>query len=1064
MSAQLTLPNRRNKWAGHFPGDPRYESSIFKAPAAHISCLGQDVFLAITVLDCILQLSAVVPPALSEDFLPPMIGSLTCETFMSGYVTRAFRTDDTFQTIAACNANERKVSNLRNILSDMLHPNPPPDVVQRLIIPISNGLHFSVACIDFSVNDPNFFVEISLYDSLKPAQTEINEMGAAAIIVKNVNLFFNTFVLHDETYAGLRQTDLNVIPRVQYKHCPRQENGFDCGIFAVACILHLAERQTLQMDTFSQANVTKARSELANAFASTSAVMKRTGHQFRNCFPNLRRESIISDSDIEIITPLHSMILSSRSTRSHPALFQGDGASHNSAITLTPASKSTKRKVQKQKEPPHELTLTMTAAVTTAPLKDPEDDEKLLVEERQAYDVTNPAIERNNQVGLHATTTTSTSTISTNTSMKQNLDDQDQNSASTDTVMYQIMDDMKLDGFKELVDVNVIIEEYQKRTGNRLRIQKSKKDKFRVYRCCEHVNCTFQVRFSRRRSDGYFVLATSQEKSMHSTDHIPPKVKGDRKFKKRRKGMLKDVIVRVLETKDGAPTPGDIMKTAKSKNNNTDIHYNIAWRALNEDTLQGKTASLKNFELIVPYLEEMTKLNPLSVMGYTLKENTGEIVDLHFFPGFVNDALRYVRPVISVDAAHLKSKYTGMLYVASVKSGNDDIYPIGFMIATGNEDKKNWTKMLRLLRQAFPIITDYQREHPFVFVSDRDKGLKPALRDVFPNNRETSCAFHIKENVRVKYGHLVASRVMAMAKTYSKRYYNYLLDAIRGINPAAAEYINNITDSGVVWTNSQWSDSNLALPPRFGEVTSNTSESVNSMFDSARDLVWMDALEKIVDLMLTRICTCRARYVDHDDSKILPPAENLLQRRWESTANLFVQELEEGSDIYHCKYSGTAVVLEEHPQDIGLPLQEASSHIVKPGLKWCSCGVWQQTLFPCHHACAVYRHMHGADMHYISVNLVHDYYKYGFAKSMFKKNILPVSLDTLAYDRETKPPFGSKQQAGRPKKHARIRRRSNFFSDSESNISCGNCGQRGHNIRTCSRRPPRLTRDDSLTS
>ena len=162
----------------------------------------------------------------------------------------------------------------------------------------------------------------------------------------------------------------------------------------------------------------------------------------------------------------------------------------------------------------------------------------------------------------------------------------------------------------------------------------------------------------------------------------------------------------------------------------------------------------------------MEKLNPLSVMGHTLSAPPEfEIMDLHFFPGFMNDALRYVRPVISLDAAHLKSKYKGILYVASVLSGNDDVYPIGFMISIGNETKESWTKMLKLLKTACPIITNVENQYPFMFISDRGKGLVPAIKEVFPANREASCAFHISENVKKKYGTEVSSKIMAMAKT-----------------------------------------------------------------------------------------------------------------------------------------------------------------------------------------------------------------------------------------------------------------------------------------------------------
>ena len=107
---------------------------------------------------------------------------------------------------------------------------------------------------------------------------------------------------------------------------------------------------------------------------------------------------------------------------------------------------------------------------------------------------------------------------------------------------------------------------------------------------------------------------------------------------------------------------------------------------------------------------------------------------------------------------------------------------------------------------------------------------------------------------------------MAMAKTYSQCYYDLVLDVIRQSKPQAANYIENISSNGILWSNLQWTNCNTTLPPRFGIVTSNTSESVNSMFNSARDLPWMDALEKMVDIMVKRICSCRKKYALFPDS------------------------------------------------------------------------------------------------------------------------------------------------------------------------------------------------------
>ncbi len=130
---------------------------------------------------------------------------------------------------------------------------------------------------------------------------------------------------------------------------------------------------------------------------------------------------------------------------------------------------------------------------------------------------------------------------------------------------------------------------------------------------------------------------------------------------------------------------------------------------------------------------------------------------------------------------------------------------------------------------------------------------------------------------------------------------------------------------------------------------------MNSIFNSARDLPWMDALEKMIDIMLTRISTLRTKYAPHEDSEVVPPAQHLLRRFRDATASISVIELEDENGVFRtsAEHIG-AVEMEDgvegqtwRPHDHGLPFQRQRSHIVKPHAKWCSCGVWQDTLLPC---------------------------------------------------------------------------------------------------------------------
>ena len=89
-----------------------------------------------------------------------------------------------------------------------------------------------------------------------------------------------------------------------------------------------------------------------------------------------------------------------------------------------------------------------------------------------------------------------------------------------------------------------------------------------------------------------------------------------------------------------------------------------------------------------------------------------------------------------------------------------------------------------------------------------------------------------------------------------------------------------------------------------------------------------------------------------------------------------------------------------------------SVHIIKPNLQWCSCGIRQDYLYPCHHTCAVYQKWYERDFQYFLQNHVHWYYTFKYVQKMYKQNIFPVCVDTINYDRATKPPIvHGRQQA-----------------------------------------------------
>jgi hypothetical protein len=136
--------------------------------------------------------------------------------------------------------------------------------------------------------------------------------------------------------------------------------------------------------------------------------------------------------------------------------------------------------------------------------------------------------------------------------------------ALSDTTFYKVMAEAKIDSFAEMDHIDPLLEIYEQKTGNHLRIKRSINGKFRVYQCREHINCPFEIRFSRRRSDGMYTV--SRMTTRHAEVRRPSLAADGRKWKTRySSNMLKDAITQVLKNKHVAPTARDVVKHWQTK-------------------------------------------------------------------------------------------------------------------------------------------------------------------------------------------------------------------------------------------------------------------------------------------------------------------------------------------------------------------------------------------------------------------------------------------------------------------------------------------------------------------
>jgi hypothetical protein len=119
----------------------------------------------------------------------------------------------------------------------------------------------------------------------------------------------------------------------------------------------------------------------------------------------------------------------------------------------------------------------------------------------------------------------------------------------------------------------------------------------------------------------------------------------------------KDVIKAMVKNDD--PIPKDVIKAAANVTGG--VTYNQGFHALKADKEKNFVKVMESYNLIIPYLKQFKELNEGAEVHYIVDD--GRIESLFLCPNFTDDSLHYVRPVLSLDAGHLKSKHKGTLYI-----------------------------------------------------------------------------------------------------------------------------------------------------------------------------------------------------------------------------------------------------------------------------------------------------------------------------------------------------------------------------------------------------------------
>ena len=291
-----------------------------------------------------------------------------------------------------------------------------------------------------------------------------------------------------------------------------------------------------------------------------------------------------------------------------------------------------------------------------------------------------------------------------------------------------------------------------------------------------------------------------------------------------------------------------------------------------------------------------------------------------------------------------------------------------------------------------------------------------------PDVEHRHCVKHLSENLKLVFNDLVYKNLLwAVAGAGNKKNWQYHMDKLKEFDVKAYDWLMQRDPSK--WARAFFSDATKS-----DAIQNNICESFNSYIKAARDMPILSMVEWIRRRLMKRIYV-KATAMHKYKGEICPNAQESLENKKIESRDCFCTPA--GQLKYEVDYGDTRNVVDLYKRT-------------------CSCRFWDLTGIPCKHAVsAIWTNREKPE------DYVHHYYSKATYLAVYKHLINPVPSKDQ-WERTNFPdvhPNVVRKPAGRPRKQ-RIRNPNETTNPYKTSrlggyVVCGNCKQRGHNVRGC---------------
>ena len=386
--------------------------------------------------------------------------------------------------------------------------------------------------------------------------------------------------------------------------------------------------------------------------------------------------------------------------------------------------------------------------------------------------------------------------------------------------------------------------------------------------------------------------------------------------------------------------------------------------------------------------------------------------------------------LIVIDGTHTKlQNFRHILLVVVTFDANNEIVLLSFAIVDV-EDKNNWVWFHEHLKNDLPGFE--------VLMSDADKGI---TSEAFQLSQEevdavsSRCARHLAKNCKEAFSYKMNEEhknlILSLAKSRSVDVYQERLSIISAIHREWAQWLDHHKEEIVAYT---FLDKDI---PRWGKVTSNAVENMNSSLLDVRELPILYMILGIVQKMQTKYLAGQKQAAKWlaEKKEVTQYAYGEVTRQLKSAVRRDVILTTHDYPFIAGKVSTSDHCQLQNYLEVKM---DAGDHDHK-----CPCRGWLETGLLCEHALAL---VHHCDLSPTNLWWFSQRYHVRVYYSSYKADIPALApAGKLEPDIFFAPP-DFKCPAGRPTKKRKDR---SFFNKTDRLIQCTGCGGLGHNYRTC---------------